>query len=250
MSRPTGFAGSFLGDGSRIDAATVLECGVCWWVYDPDLGDEVWQIAPGTAFVELPAHWRCPNCDAAPHQFMVLGPSSRNGPRPRPERPAGALALERRVGELLAAYEQVDARMRGLPVYNPALRVEAVGFRRWTEGLLGIVVTPWCMNLTLLTDPAATARLEGSKRTIVLPSGSYELIAGFLVDVGPLETCSLFSPMDDFDDPAVARLVAEHAIEAAMRPPPGDAAAEGATAAPHPDEARSVSRRGFLTGAR
>jgi rubredoxin len=45
---------------------------VCWHVYDPAKGDDVWQIAPGTPFSALPEHWRCPNCDAAPEKFMRL----------------------------------------------------------------------------------------------------------------------------------------------------------------------------------
>jgi rubredoxin len=51
------FEGSYLGDGSRIDDDTRLECGVCWWVYDPALGDEERQIAPGTPFRLLPDTW-------------------------------------------------------------------------------------------------------------------------------------------------------------------------------------------------
>jgi len=48
------------------------ECKICWHVYDPALGDEVWQIPAGTAFERLPAHWRCPVCDAAKDGFLVL----------------------------------------------------------------------------------------------------------------------------------------------------------------------------------
>ena len=38
------------------------ECRICWYVYDPALGDPVWQVEPGTPFEALPAHWSCPNC--------------------------------------------------------------------------------------------------------------------------------------------------------------------------------------------
>ncbi|MHB1115556.1 rubredoxin [Sideroxydans sp.] len=48
-----------------------MECGICWEVYDPAIGDQVWQIDPGTPFSKLPDHWTCPNCDAAKHKFMV-----------------------------------------------------------------------------------------------------------------------------------------------------------------------------------
>jgi rubredoxin len=67
------FEGSFLGDNKKLsDDAVLMECGICWEVYDPALGDPVWQIDPGTPFSRLPDHWTCPNCDAAKHKFMVL----------------------------------------------------------------------------------------------------------------------------------------------------------------------------------
>lgn len=59
-----------LARGLALDAR--LECGICWWVYDPALGDAAAGISPGTPFAELPGHWRCPHCDAAPDRFMVL----------------------------------------------------------------------------------------------------------------------------------------------------------------------------------
>lgn len=67
------FEGSFLGDDSRIDDAATLECGICWSVYDPQLGDAVRHVPPGTPFTALPADWHCPNCDAPREKFMVLG---------------------------------------------------------------------------------------------------------------------------------------------------------------------------------
>ncbi|BBF85951.1 hydrogenase maturation factor HoxR [Aquitalea magnusonii] len=66
------FEGSYLGrDDSLADTAR-MECKICWWVYDPAQGDDVWQIPPGTPFSGLPEHWRCPVCDGARDQFMVL----------------------------------------------------------------------------------------------------------------------------------------------------------------------------------
>ena len=66
------FEGSYLGDSSALADHTRLECKICWWVYDPAEGDAQWQIEPGTPFSELPAHWRCPQCDGAAEQFLVL----------------------------------------------------------------------------------------------------------------------------------------------------------------------------------
>ena len=66
-----GFEGSYLGD-KAIDTETRLECKICWYVYDPAIGDDYWQIAAGTPFSELPEHWHCPECDGDKNQFLVL----------------------------------------------------------------------------------------------------------------------------------------------------------------------------------
>ena len=66
------FEGSYLGDRARLPADARLECKICWWVYDPAEGDPQWQIPAGVAFSALPAHWRCPNCDCEPDQFLLL----------------------------------------------------------------------------------------------------------------------------------------------------------------------------------
>ena len=61
------------GPAGKLPDNAKLECKICWWVYDPQQGDPVWQIAPGIAFADLPPHWRCPQCDGDADQFMVLG---------------------------------------------------------------------------------------------------------------------------------------------------------------------------------
>ena len=156
--------------------------------------------------------------------------------KPRPLRPAGLEFIREREGQLLAAYSAIAGRMRTLPVYNHELDIRVVGLHRWQEGLLGVVATPWCMNITLLPVEDTPARLEGTKRELAFPSGGYTFIAGQLAGVGPLETCSLFSPMDEFDDPAVVEQVARHALEALLTAP-----AAG-------NESPAMSRRHFLRG--
>ena len=233
------FESSFGGNSSRLDPDSVLECGVCWWVYDPAQGDETWQVPAGTAFADLPAHWRCPNCDTAQAQFMVVrqGAATGNDSHPRPQQPARLQQINEREQQLLAAYRAVSKRMRELPVYNDHLDIRVVGLHRCEQGLLGVVITPWCMNLTLLPPEDAPARVEGTKRELAFPSGSYTFIAGQLAGIGPLESCSLFSPMDEFDDPEVAQLVARHVMEELLRE---SAASNAATTA--------LSRRNFLRG--
>ena len=50
-----------------------LECRICWYVYDPAVGDPVQQVEPGTPFRRLPDFWRCPECDAEPSAFIPAG---------------------------------------------------------------------------------------------------------------------------------------------------------------------------------
>ena len=45
------------------------ECTVCGYVYDPEVGDPDNDIAPGTAFEDLPDDWACPLCGAAKSEF-------------------------------------------------------------------------------------------------------------------------------------------------------------------------------------
>jgi rubredoxin len=60
-------------DGAVTAPEDRMECGICWHVYDPVVGDEVRQIAAGTAFADLPEDWHCPICDAPRAKFMRLG---------------------------------------------------------------------------------------------------------------------------------------------------------------------------------
>ena len=46
------------------------ECGICWSIYDPQAGDSLAQVPPGTPFDALPDQWCCPNCEAPKGKFM------------------------------------------------------------------------------------------------------------------------------------------------------------------------------------
>ncbi|HHU11669.1 MAG TPA: rubredoxin [Clostridiaceae bacterium] len=47
-------------------------CDLCGYVYDPEIGDPDNDVAPGTAFEQLPEEWVCPLCGAAQSDFSVL----------------------------------------------------------------------------------------------------------------------------------------------------------------------------------
>jgi [NiFe] hydrogenase assembly HybE family chaperone len=220
MSRP--FEGSYMGDGSRIADDSRLECGICWWVYDPALGDDETQTPPGTPFLLLNDTWTCPNCAADKSKFMVLdmaAPTDNDA-----------------VNELANAYRRAALKVKGLPVYNPTLAVEAVGFRLHEGRHVGVIVTPWFMNLVVLpsADDLATWA-EGGGVRLVFPSGSYDFTVSRLNDVGLIGACSLFSTMSEFTDHEAAQVAATSIAEALFQAEPQPA--------PPP-----VSRRQLLGG--
>jgi [NiFe] hydrogenase assembly HybE family chaperone len=117
---------------------------------------------------------------------------------------------------LEAAFRAVEARMGDLPFINPQLKVEAVGFAPWKSYWLGVMVTPWSMNLVLVArDPAAWRSLPpGEKRRYVFPAGNYDFVSATDPAIGEYFACSLFSPMLDFLDHDTAVVTARVAREA------------------------------------
>ncbi len=96
-------------------------------------------------------------------------------------------------------------RMQGLPILNPALEVKAVGFVPWGKNIIGVLVTPWFMNLMLLPGEDDWGELKvGEKVTHLFHSGSYEFTVGHEAGFGHYQICSLFSPMQQFTDQASA----------------------------------------------
>ena len=178
-----------------------------------------------------------------------------------PLAPAGPL-LPDPSPRLSTAFGEIARRMAGLGFVNPALQVEAVAFEPWQGHWLGVMVTPWFMNLVLMPrDRSLWQPLPpGAKRKLPFPAGVYEFIGADDALIGEHQTCSLFSPMHDFQDQAAARLVARLARQALFDPanaevpafPQADlspgarapAGAEAAVVAP----AAPLSKRDFLRG--
>jgi [NiFe] hydrogenase assembly HybE family chaperone len=121
---------------------------------------------------------------------------------------------------LVGAFREVAARMHSLPVCNAALDVEAVAFAPWEDAWLGVMLTPWCMNLMLLPRDLARWRPlpAGAKRSYRFPAGSYEFVGASDAAIGDYQVCSLFSPLHEFSDHATAALVAQLAREALFDP--------------------------------
>ncbi|MBI4989833.1 MAG: [NiFe]-hydrogenase assembly chaperone HybE [Rhodocyclales bacterium] len=157
---------------------------------------------------------------------------------------------------LEAAFRRIEsATMADVPILNPALRVEAVGFTRWQDHWLGIVITPWFMNLVLVPGVSESWQSvpPGQRLFRKFPSGDFAFLGSDEAEVGEFQSCSLFSPMAQFADQASARDVAHAALAALQRAPtsaqptiaPNDGALED------PKQAaleRPMSKREFLGG--
>ncbi len=118
---------------------------------------------------------------------------------------------------LEAAFRRIQAEtMADVPILNPALRVEAVGFTRWQDHWLGIVITPWFMNLVLVPGAAGSWQsvAPGQRLFRNFPSGDFAFLGSDEPEVGEFQSCSLFSPMAQFADQTGARDVALAALEA------------------------------------
>ena len=147
--------------------------------------------------------------------------------------------------------------MAGLGFVEPALRVEAVRFAPWQAHWLGVLVTPWFMNLMLAPRDARRwqpLRL-GAKRRFEFPAGDYEFIGAHDPACGEFPMCSLFSPVCEFADHAQAVEVAQLALAALFDPgnaedAPAAEALPAEPAGPTLGErlAEPLSRRALLRG--
>lgn len=214
----------------QLHQTTVVECGVCWWTYDPVAGDMDNDLIPGVGFADLPESFRCPCCDAPKHKFMIkpdsVGADSVNmfapvSPAASAHQAPVKVSMTSRLDALRQAYAKVEDAMVGLPVHNPKLMVEMVSFQETAEGYVGAVITPWSLNIAILptvpTDQPMGA--IGSHRDVAFPSGNYPFLSAHLDGFGALETCSLISPMEDFDDQKIVRMTAEAALEGLFTAP-------------------------------
>jgi [NiFe] hydrogenase assembly HybE family chaperone len=140
--------------------------------------------------------------------------------------------LAPRIAALESVFRQIAAtRMAGVPLLNTRLQVQALGFETHNGVAVGVLITPWFMNLVRLPldDTVETlAPLQKAERDV--GPRRFEFIGAHEPGLGAFEASSLFSPMFEFEDQAGAEATAREVL-ALLRPPP---------AVP--------SRRGFLFG--
>ena len=146
--------------------------------------------------------------------------------------------LDARVAALAALYRRVQAeRMDGVPLLHPGLAVHVEGFEAEADGAaaVGVLLTPWFMNLVRLPLAADTPMAPvGATRRRLVGTARFDFIGAHEPGFGCYEVCSLFSPMFEFADQAAAEATAREVL-AALRP-------GGAAAMPQ------ASRRALLFG--
>lgn len=160
----------------------------------------------------------------------------------QPDARAGSPWAER-IRQLEEGFRTIAVtRMAVVPVLNPQLAVQAVGFE--PDGgadatiALGVLITPWFMNLMRLPlRPHAPGLLEmGRNGGREIGGQRFDFIGADEPLVGRYELCSLYSPMFEFTDQEAAVATAREVL-ALLRRPPNNNEAE-----------RPTSRRSFLFG--
>lgn len=184
--------------------------------------------------------------------------------------------LKKRVNALVGLYQQIGlTRMAGIPLLNPALHVQAVGFEvlaNETSSLpspaqpgtrklpvlpaempagqasgLGILITPWFMSLLCLPlmYTVQTARV-GIKTSRYVGQTCFEFMLAHEEALGSYETCSLFSPVFEFSEQATAVATASTILHTLRQP------VQQQDAIPEMQEkaqvGREADRRAFLFG--
>jgi len=145
--------------------------------------------------------------------------------------------------DIEAYYRAVATRMAELPVYNPALGVELLGWRACGEaGAVGVLITPWCMNLFWQPPAAAELPGKGERVLLALPSGDYECTLHEDASLGRHASASLCSPMQDFSAQAEARAMAEEVLQLVFAEPAAEPPHEQASG-PAPLSRRALLRR-------
>ena len=197
--------------------------------------------------------------------------------------PDAAALLQARSRALAGLFEEIARhRMAGIPVLHPLLRVQALGFECAPAGPeplgaqaapprgavtpgqpgrpsehgnpapapeagVGVLITPWFMNLVWLPLQRQDApRHPGRKQSRQIGGADFEFISAWDDTLGAYEACSLFSPMFAFADHAAAQATAQEVLRLLRQDPAPQKQAE----ARHPACATPPmpARRAFFLG--
>ena len=156
------------------------------------------------------------------------------------------------VDKLVTAYrDKVQPRMCGLPMYNTALRVEAVGFEIHEGRPCGVLVTPWCMNLIVLAgaDDDWSGLAGGQPVKVSFPAGDYYFTLSVPEGIDTHLSLPLFTTVQDISDQDTACEIAAEVLRRLYQTTAAQVQADPvATELDNGGSQRPLSRRDLLRG--
>ena len=121
--------------------------------------------------------------------------------------------------EIEMTFQRIEQeQMQDIPLLNPALRVQSIGFQVYEGRALGIIITPWMMNLLMLPseqDDWSELKL-GDKTHHRLPANEFRFMVNEIDGIGICQTHSLYSPMHEFMNQDHAVAAAENFMQTLM----------------------------------
>ena len=107
-------------------------------------------------------------------------------------------------------------QMQDLPFINPAVQVAAIDFALYEQDWLGILLTPWMLNIMLLPGPEREwtefkTSAVGEKINLNFSNGEYTFMLNQHPQLGQFLSCSLLSPVNDIRDQAAGVRLAKDA---------------------------------------
>lgn len=144
------------------------------------------------------------------------------------------------------------SRMSDLPFVNPALGVEVIDMRRYRGDWLGVLVTPWSIQLVLLPGGGELWQdiSAGMRRKVALPVGELSFIADAGEDaLQAYQYCPLATSVASLASMDAARRFAFEAMVAVLSAHP-DVPGEGADVPAEVAEPQVDLRRRSLFGLR
>ena len=108
-----------------------------------------------------------------------------------------------------------QTRMQGIPILNPRLKVEVVGFQAWENDSLCVLITPWFMNLMAFpgSDDVWNDLKVGGKFPMRFPEREYEMLVNEFDGMGRCLSFAIHSQMGEFEGHAIAVSVAQSFLE-------------------------------------
>ena len=155
---------------------------------------------------------------------------------------------------LEALYQEVyQSKMKGLPICNEDIKVEAIDFQLWQNQWVGILITPWFTNLLIIRqqdqDWPELKLAKGNEKNIAFPAGNIKFTPRFEPELGTYLCCSLISPMNECPSHKQAVTDAKNAMRQLVQIPI-DVQVIDASNDEESLSNKQLARRNFLRGKR